>query len=59
MDKGYRRVITCILFFRNNPNIDKIRLSGIDTPEMKPLSGTENIKWIKCRNTYCSNYIRM
>ena len=34
--------ITCILFFRDKPNIIKIRLSGIDTPEIKPLSGSEN-----------------
>merc|ERR1711934_1032480 len=34
--------ITCILFFRDVPTIIKIRLSDIDSPEMKPNSGTEN-----------------
>ena len=28
--------ITCILFYRDIPTIIKIRLQGIDTPEMKP-----------------------
>lgn len=34
--------ITCILFFRNIPNIVKIRLHGIDAPEMKPDKLNEN-----------------
>ena len=34
--------ITCILFFRNIPNVVKIRLDGIDAPEMKPDKLNEN-----------------
>ena len=34
--------ITVILFFRNDPSIIKLRLFGIDTPEMKPKNDNEN-----------------
>ena len=34
--------ITVILFFRNYPSIIKLRLFGIDTPEMKPNNNNEN-----------------
>ena len=33
--------LTCILFFRGIPNIVKIRLDGIDAPEMRPNSSDE------------------
>ena len=43
--------VTCVLFFRDVPSIVKIRLSGIDAPEMKPNSGTEN-EQIKEKNEH-------
>lgn len=47
--EGYAKIIdiydadtlTCILFFRNIPNIVKIRLDGIDAPEMRPKSSDD------------------
>ena len=35
--------VTCILFFRGKPSIVKLRLDGIDTPEMKPDSNDEKL----------------
>ncbi len=50
-DNYYARVIdiydadtiTVILFFRKNPYIIKIRLFGIDTPEMRPNTGNNEL----------------
>ena len=36
--------ITVILFFRNYPSIVKLRLYGIDTPELKPNTNNDNDK---------------
>ena len=33
--------LTCILFFRGIPNVVKIRLDGIDAPEMRPTSSDD------------------
>ena len=36
-------IVTCILFFRDKPSLVKLRLDGIDTPEMKPDSNDEHL----------------